>query len=145
MTSINRCPVNSMKVFIVDDNPDLVMLYTELLQHHECEVVDSASNGNEAVEKFSLFMIRPDLIIMDHQMPKKCGIEAAKEIFAIEPDARIVFISGDKHIETEVRRLGIDNFISKPFNTDTFSQLICNVCNGDWDIKCMKQKCVKEA
>ena len=41
------------------------------------KVVDKASNGKEAIEKFVSFSNKPDLILMDHRMPVKNGIDTA--------------------------------------------------------------------
>jgi CheY-like chemotaxis protein len=95
-----------MKIFIVDDEIDILELYTEVVELFGHTVVGHAKNGLEAVEMFAAFTERPDLIIMDHRMPVKTGIEAAKEMLAIEPRARIIIASADERVENEARKLG---------------------------------------
>jgi len=72
----------------------------------------------------------PDFIIMDHQMPVKNGIDTMKELLKINPNLKIIFVSGDKTIKNEALSLGAISFIQKPFNMQTFLQSISHVQNG---------------
>lgn len=103
-------------IFIVEDEPDTVELYTEIVELYGYEVVDCANNGLEAVAKFANMQRKPDIIIMDHRMPLKGGIEASKEILELEPGTRIIFASADYDVEPEAKRLGINTFLKKPFS-----------------------------
>ena len=47
-------------------------------------VIAAADNGLDAVTMFKIFSEKPDVILMDHRMPMKSGIEAAKEILEID-------------------------------------------------------------
>ncbi|MFX0024368.1 MAG: response regulator transcription factor, partial [Candidatus Hermodarchaeota archaeon] len=62
------------KVFIVDDDDSILKLYKNFLEYKGFNVIDYAKDGIEAVIKFLRFKIKPDLIIMDYQMPFKNGI-----------------------------------------------------------------------
>ena len=53
------------RILLVDDERDLLLIYTKLLMMEGHDVVDSASNGKEAIEKFSKLPIKPDIIIMN--------------------------------------------------------------------------------
>lgn len=83
------------------------------------KVLDSAENGKEAVNKFKAFFKNsgeiPDIILMDHRMPIKNGIEATKEILQLNASAKIIFISADPHIREEAIMVGAVNFLEKPF------------------------------
>ncbi|MFW9988296.1 MAG: response regulator, partial [Candidatus Odinarchaeota archaeon] len=70
-------------VLIVDDDTDILFLYQKMLECIGVKVVGTALDGEIAVQLFKSFQIKPDIILMDHRMPKKNGIEATKEILSI--------------------------------------------------------------
>ena len=82
-------------IFIIDDEPILHRLYKDVFAIKGHEVVADAFDGEEAVQKFNDMTPKPDVVILDHRMPNKDGLEAMKEILGIEPSAKIVFISAD--------------------------------------------------
>lgn len=112
------------KVFIVDDESDLLDFYSIALTIKGYEVLSYARNGEEAVERYAALEIKPDIIIMDHRMPYKNGLEATKEILEMNPAAKIIFASADIGIEPEARALGIAAFKKKPFSLE---RLISNI------------------
>jgi len=113
------------KVFIVDDDDSILKLYKQFLEFKGFNVIDYAKNGNEAVNKYMRFKIKPDLIIMDYQMPIKNGIEATKEILKINGNMKIFLISGDYSIKNEALAAGAIGFKKKPFSLqDLYSSLL---------------------
>lgn len=111
-------------IFIVEDEPSLRSLYQIVLEFHGFEIIGEASNGEEAVQKFENFNTKPDVIIMDHRMPVKNGLEATREILKIDPSAQIIIASADMDIEDKARSLGIASFKPKPFSNE---RLVRNV------------------
>ncbi|SFS12299.1 two component transcriptional regulator, LuxR family [Granulicella pectinivorans] len=86
-----------IRILCVDDHPIVRdgIAYA-LLQQSDMELVGEATNGNEAIEAFRKY--RPDVTLMDLQMPGMNGIEATAEIRKEFPQARIVILttySGD--------------------------------------------------
>ncbi|MHA1941290.1 MAG: response regulator transcription factor, partial [Candidatus Hodarchaeales archaeon] len=75
------------RILLVDDERDLLMIYTKLLAMEGHDVIDSASNGKEAIEKFGELPIKPDIIIMDYRMPVLDGLHAMKHILEKTPNA----------------------------------------------------------
>jgi DNA-binding NarL/FixJ family response regulator len=106
------------RFLIVDDN-DLVRqsLRTVLQANPEWEIAGEASNGQEAVEVFQTS--RPNLVIVDFQMPGLNGIETARRILEIAPAMPIVLFTQHASPELEKHALsaGIRSVVSK---TDTF-------------------------
>ena len=78
----------------------------------------TANNGEEAVFMFKSFSERPDIILMDHRMPLKDGLEATKEILKVDGTVNIIFASADKTIKEEVISMGIIAFLDKPFSLE---------------------------
>ncbi|MBA5942718.1 MAG: response regulator [Methanophagales archaeon] len=78
-------------------------------------VIASAYDGEEAVEIYKELNERPDIIIMDHRMPRKNGIEATKEILQINSGAKIVFLSADDRVKEKAYAAGACSFRLKSF------------------------------
>ena len=77
------------------------------------EVCGEAANGEEAVEKAR--ELKPDLIIMDVNMPVLDGIHSAKEIRAFLPDVPILFFSmhDGVYLVHEAKMAGGQGFVNK--------------------------------
>ena len=80
------------KVLIVDDVADIRLMLRYIIEKGDYIIVAEAANGIEAVEKYREH--RPDITIMDIDMPYKTGVQAAREIRALADSARIIFCSG---------------------------------------------------
>ncbi len=77
-----------------------------------------AEDGEQAVTMFKLFSDKPKVILMDHRMPEKTGLEASEEILALDKKVRIIFISADITIREEALARGAFSFWVKPFALD---------------------------
>lgn len=105
-----------VKIFIVDDDQSLQRLYILILKEAGFEIVDTALNGKVAVEKFLSLEEKPDIILMDHRMPIKNGLDAMTEILQIDERENIIFASADISIKQKALSLGACEFLDKPFN-----------------------------
>lgn len=114
-----RC-LNIVKVFIVEDDSSLRVLYEKVLSLSGYEVIGLAKDGEEAVNMYKDFLEKPDVIIMDHRMPIKNGIEATKEIFdnSSKEKPKIIFASADQTIKDLALTIGVTSFKSKPFTLE---------------------------
>ena len=107
-----------IRIMIVEDDLSLQRLYELMLKTYGFEVVCKANNGKEAVESFELLSRKPDIILMDHRMPVKNGIDTAIEILQFNSHTRIIFTSADKTIKKQALNLGSASFIKKPFSIE---------------------------
>lgn len=81
-----------IRVMTVDDHPALRDGVATMLEHEaDITVVAEAANGAEAVERFE--QSRPDVTLLDLQMPIMDGLEAMTRIRAIAPAARIIVLT----------------------------------------------------
>src|ERR1700709_2769163 len=81
-----------MRILCVDDHPLLREGVTALLASQpDMALVAEASNGREAIEQFRKH--RPDVTLMDLQMPEMNGVDAMMAICAEFPQARIVVLT----------------------------------------------------
>lgn len=81
-----------IRVIVVDDDPFVgVSLETILNAQDDMEVVAKGTNGPEAVALYNEH--KPDVLLMDIQMPGGDGISAAESILADHKDARVVFLT----------------------------------------------------
>ncbi|KKK45955.1 hypothetical protein LCGC14_0766460 [marine sediment metagenome] len=111
-------------ILLVEDEFSLVRLYELVLAAFGHEVIAVANNGEEAVQKYKTLPSKPDIIIMDHRMPIKNGIDATEEILEINRDAKIIFASADKEAREKADMMGVLSFKSKPFSNE---KLIRNI------------------
>jgi len=111
-------------IFLIDDDSSIITLFEKFLSVLGHEIVAKAFNGEEAVKIFHEFRKVPDLILMDHRMPKKDGLTAAKEILNINNNCKIIFLSADYSIKDKAMALGAKYFLEKPFKLDKLSQII---------------------
>lgn len=105
-----------IKIFIVDDDQSLQRLYSLILKEAGFDIVDTAFNGKIAIEKYKDLNEKPDLILMDHRMPIKNGLDAMSEILQINQNEKIIFASADISIKRKALALGACAFLDKPFN-----------------------------
>jgi two-component system sensor histidine kinase/response regulator len=112
--------LRDLRVLIADDNPTSVEILQGYLESFGFRV-SSAHDGAEAVARIRGARSDPfDLVLMDWQMPRMNGIEAARRIRALGPPQPPLIIMvtafGREEIEREARDAGLDGFLVKPVN-----------------------------
>jgi CheY-like chemotaxis protein len=80
---------------------------------------------------FKSFNHKPDIILMDHRMPVKDGIEATKEIFNIDQKVKVIFASADMSIKEIALSMGIVGFLSKPFSLEKLVKKIESIISKE--------------
>jgi DNA-binding NarL/FixJ family response regulator len=82
----------SIRILTVDDHPMLREGIAAVVEGQpDMQIIGEASNGVEAVKRFG--ELRPDVTLMDLQMPEMNGIDALKAIRAKHPDARVIMLT----------------------------------------------------
>jgi two-component system chemotaxis response regulator CheY len=92
-------------------------------------VIGKANNGKDAVDLYNSLETKPDIILMDHRMPQKNGIEASIEILKKNSHTKIIFTSADKSVEQKALSIGVSSFLEKPFTITALHKEIEHVYN----------------
>jgi DNA-binding response OmpR family regulator len=108
------------RVFVIEDDPQVVEMYREILRIYGYEFAGFVLNGKEAVEAFKAMDTRPDVIIMDQRLPLMSGIEVTKEIMRMDPGAKVLFVSADIKSREGALSSGAADFLVKPFEIKDF-------------------------
>jgi signal transduction histidine kinase/CheY-like chemotaxis protein len=122
---------NGEKVLVVDDDLALLETVKDLLNRIGYRT-ETAENGQMGIEKYLL--LKPDVILIDRNMPEIDGITAANNILAVDPQARVVVVSGYEEegpngIEGPLRD-AIKAYMIKPFNIAELSRVLAGVIAG---------------
>lgn len=115
------------KVLVADDEEDVVRLLCATLQHHGFETI-TAYEGGEVIEKAE--RLRPDLILLDIQMPDAVGASVLSRLKSSSKTSRIPIIIvsglGMDRIVNYAREGNTVDFIPKPFSSKELLQKVEN-------------------
>ncbi len=116
--------VYNLKVLVVDDDTHVRNYMTILVKNLVSRTVLQAENGNAAVQIFNEH--RPDLVLLDVNMPKMNGLQALEKIKEIEPNAIVVMITSlaTRKIVEDAADFGACHFIRKDTPKDEITEII---------------------
>ena len=124
-------PPRKVSVLIGDDHTIVRQgLCSLLLAEGNFSIVGEAANGHEAVALAKTFS--PDVVVLDIAMPQLNGIDAARQILAARPAARIIMLSAHKEDEYVSRALeiGAHGFLEKQTSSEVLAKAIRTVAAG---------------
>lgn len=104
----------TLRVLIVDDDPQLLAAMAEALTIDTTYVVETAQDGYEGLIKIGTF--RPHLLILDLRMPGLDGFHVCEKVKADEEGPKILAITAypDDQARERILRAGADGFMTKP-------------------------------
>jgi two-component system NarL family response regulator len=120
-----------MKTLLVDDHPLFLDGLKNLLTVRGIEVVGTARDGMEALEKART--LHPEIILMDIQMPNLDGLAATRLIKAELPDVKIVMLTMSAEDEDlfEAIKCGACGYLLKTLDVDEFFSLFVGLARGE--------------
>jgi CheY-like chemotaxis protein len=109
-------PAPGLRTLLVDDTPEMLHVLERLLavRRPDIHVAGRASSGPEALEQAA--RLKPDLVLMDVEMPGMSGLEAGRRLTAEAAAPWLILMSGngDAAYEEEAEKAGAYGFIYKP-------------------------------
>jgi len=122
--------LSHLRVLLVDDHALFLEGLRNLLALESIEVVGIASDGLEALEKAR--SLRPEVILMDVQMPRCDGLAATRLIKAEQPEIKIVMLtmSEDDRDLFEAVKSGASGYLLKKLKPGTFFALLADLQSG---------------
>jgi two-component system chemotaxis response regulator CheY len=114
------------QVLAVDDSAFTLTILSAYLEGSEFEIVETARNGQEALERFRA--THPDLVLMDLVMPGWSGEETLQRLLEVEPGADIIMVSslGTEEAVSRCLDIGARDFLKKPFKKDELLEFLRN-------------------
>ncbi len=120
-----------IRVLLADDHPLLTAgLRMTIEKWDEFEVTGTAENGREIVSLCK--EMKPDLVVMDMQMPLLTGPEAIRQIKAEDPTIRILALTAFDDMETITQALeaGCEGFLLKIISPEKLKSVLLSVADG---------------
>ncbi len=118
------------RILVIDDETNIRMMIRLALQHvgHE---VDTASDGQEGLEKYSTG-IAYDLVLLDQRMPGMEGLEVLRELRRRNLDSKVVMITayGTVDLAVDAMKAGATDFLRKPFTAETLRGVVKAALRG---------------
>ena len=113
----------SKKILIVDDEKQI----RELLSHYFNRLdfsVRAVSSGKEALERMESFI--PNIVLLDYLMPGVTGLQLFPQIKKLFPFAKVVILTGrgSEDIAVKALKMGVDDYITKPFELTKIRDLV---------------------
>jgi len=120
------------KLIIVDDHLIFQQgLKTMINSRNIATVIGQATNGKDFIELLS--HNKPDLVLMDIDMPQMNGLEATKKALELFPDLRIIIVSmfGDEEYYYKMIETGVKGFVLKSSGISELEMAIKEVMSGE--------------
>jgi DNA-binding NarL/FixJ family response regulator len=106
--------VTVIRVLVADDHPFVRATIVDLLDTSgDFTVVAVCQDGDEVVA--AALRTSPDVVLLDLQMPRVTGLEAARALLAVRPEARVVLLTGSPSSASaeQARALGVAGYVLK--------------------------------
>ena len=119
------------KILLADDTTFMREMLKSALDPEKFQIVGEATDGAQAVEFYK--EKKPDLMILDINMPKMNGIDALTEVIKYDSKANVIMCSDQKYenmIVMAIKR-GAKDFIIKPFTSSDVINAVNKVFDDD--------------
>jgi DNA-binding NarL/FixJ family response regulator len=124
-------PAEVIRVMIADDHRALIGSLRALLERHGCEVVGEATTGEEALALAA--QVRPQVIVMDLEMPGTGGLAAAHRMKKVAPAAKVLILSAyddESDVLEALNEAGVAGYLVKTDAPDELITAVRTVAGG---------------
>jgi len=120
------------RVLVVDDSMFVTKQIGQILTSEGFDVVGTAGDGIDGVEKYKELYPNVDLVTMDITMPRMDGVTALEKIIEFDKDAKVVMISalGKQDLVKKPLLIGAKNYIIKPLDRKKVLERVVSVLKG---------------
>ena len=124
------------RIMVVDDSMFVAKQLGQILTSEGYDVVATAVDGKDGLDKYKELAPNIDLVTMDITMPRMDGLTALEQIMAFDKNAKVVMVSalGKEELVKKSLLLGAKNYIIKPLDRKKVLERIAT---------CLKQKSIK--
>jgi DNA-binding NarL/FixJ family response regulator len=120
-----------IRVLLADDNAFVRSALAELLASvGDFQVVAECADGDEVVSAAE--RTRPDVVLLDLGMPRVDGLEAARRLFEVQPEARVVFLTANSSLSSlrRAHEMGAAGYLLKDVDPDELCEAVRTVAQG---------------
>ncbi len=112
---LNGSKMSLMRMLIIEDEREIAD-YLRLNFEKEGFIIDCATDGEEG--SYLARVNEYDIMIIDHILPNKLGLEIIKEVRAVPKSVPIIMLSGKTEITQKIDTFtaGVDDYVTKPFS-----------------------------
>ncbi|WPR74617.1 response regulator transcription factor [Algoriphagus sp. NG3] len=117
-------------VIIADDHPILLKGLKDFLTEIGLNIIATASNGKDALDQ--IIYHKPQLAILDMEMPNKTGLEIASECMKLALGTKIILLTLHKelYLYHQARELNLSGYVLKEFALEELSKAVKSVLEG---------------
>ena len=112
-------------ILVIDDEHLIREIAKDMLNALGHDVI-LAENGKEGLEIYIKNKDKIDLVLLDQVMPEMNGIECLHELRRVNPDVKVIFVTGVKKATfwKELKSLGVKVYLGKPYSIKKMEQAI---------------------
>lgn len=121
----------SVKVLVADDSETILLLLRTRLEMEGYEV-ETATDGQEVLDRLRGDGFQPDLLLLDAMMPRKSGIDALRELREVGVDTPALIVSAhqDRIEPGTAEDPGVDGYLTKPVDFEELFVRIGELTGG---------------
>ena len=134
---VNNKTGKSYKVMVIDDSSTIRIAEKKILLSEQFEVAMESDGAMDALNKLRDAADKPDIIMIDFEMPQMNGIDLLKRIRALTIDSKIIVVTSyaNKGVLMEFLKLKVDGYVVKPVQRQTVIEHLAKVLGREDYIK----------
>jgi len=127
-------PIHILKktVLVIDDEPGVSKIMVNMLKSSGHDVF-LANSGESAIDVYTKNIKQIDLVLLDSMMPGMGGKKCLEELIKINPDVKVIIVSGyyEKRFLNELLKIGAKKYLKKPFLKQDLREVIAAIFTED--------------